>query len=106
MLCLLFPSNLGCEATLRIRVLNKQREKRRRSTTRNTSAVQHSTFAARIEICSPVLRFFTDMSLIDMAERRQNKPSEAKLKTTGNALALGPQIPVIHRKQTSHYINA
>jgi hypothetical protein len=38
---------------------------------------------------------------IDMAETRQDKASEAKLKTTGNVLAFGPQIQVIHRKQTS-----
>jgi hypothetical protein len=37
---------------------------------------------------------------IDMAETRQNKASEAKLKITGNILAFGPQIQVIHRKQT------
>jgi hypothetical protein len=36
-----------------------------------------------------------------MAETHQNKASEAKLKTAGNVLAFGPQIQVIHRKQTS-----
>jgi hypothetical protein len=37
----------------------------------------------------------------DMAETRQNRASEVKLKTTRNVLAFGPQIQVIHIKQTS-----
>jgi hypothetical protein len=37
----------------------------------------------------------------DMAETRQNKASEVKLKTTRNVLAFALQIQVIHRKQTS-----
>jgi hypothetical protein len=36
-----------------------------------------------------------------MAETRQSKVSEAKLKTTGYVLAFGPQIQVIHMKQIS-----
>jgi hypothetical protein len=43
--------------------------------------------------------------LIDMTETRQNKASVAKLKTTENVLAFGPQIQVIHRKNF-YYINA
>jgi hypothetical protein len=36
-----------------------------------------------------------------MAETRQNKASEPKRKTTGDFLAFGLQIQVIHKKQTS-----
>jgi hypothetical protein len=36
-----------------------------------------------------------------MAETRQNKASEVKLKIMRNVLAFGPLIQVIHRKQTS-----
>jgi hypothetical protein len=43
----------------------------------------------------------TPQSEIDMAKIRQNKASAAKLKTTGNSLASGPQIQVVCRKQTS-----
>jgi hypothetical protein len=69
--------------------------------TRRMNCPQVNINSVKIPVQTEAILGIIPRPKIDMAETRQNKVSEAKLKTTGNVLTFGPQIQVIHRKQTS-----